>query len=136
MLELVAAVTGNRFKYEILKEHKVKSRFMWSDSTTIRYPIDLIKHWKAAKLVANRYAKVPHTSTVDDWHHVSRKYDPSDLGNRGIGFDENVEDDFIKGPIWPREPITIDQDNLVPALQEAIEQFFVAKAHKSVSTTN
>ena len=101
-----------------------------------RYTVDLIKHWEAAKLVADRIAKVLHTSTVDEWHHVPRKYNPSDLGNRGVGFDENAEDDYIKGPTFPREPITIDQDNLGPALQEAIQHFFVAKAHKSVSTTS
>ena len=65
-LELMAAITGNRLKDSILKEHSIHFHkvYMWSDSTTV---IQWIRssNEKQPTFVANRVAEILDTSTVD-----------------------------------------------------------------------
>ena len=81
-LELMAALTGNRLKDAIIKEHSIHFHkiYMWSDSTTV---IQWIRssNEKQPTFVANRVAEILDSSTVDEWHHVAGSKQPRRSGN-------------------------------------------------------
>ena len=126
-LELMAALTGNRLKDTIMKEHSIHflKVFMWSDSTTV---IQWIRssNEKQPTFVANRAAEIHDTSTVDEWHHVEGAKNPADLGTRGLSFDDIANSNWIKGPDWLLKPILLNEDNRLPAQQDMNVQVYVA----------
>ena len=126
-LELMAAITGNRLKDSIVKEHSLyfHKTYMWSDSTTV---IQWIRssNEKQPTFVANRVAEILDTSTVDEWHHVAGAKNPADLATRGLHFDDVSNSNWINGPAWLREPIVMSEDNQNPAAQDMGVQVFSA----------
>ena len=133
-LELMAALTGNRLKDAIIKEHSIHFHkiYMWSDSTTV---IQWIRssNEKQPTFVANRVAEILDSSTVDEWHHVAGANNPADLGTRGLSFDEVPASNWIKGPDWLKRPIVLQEDNQHPAEQDMSVTVFVSK-EEPVST--
>ena len=133
-LELMAALTGNRLKDAIIKEHSIHFHkiYMWSDSTTV---IQWIRssNEKQPTFVANRVAEILDSSTVDEWHHVAGANNPADLGTRGLNFDEVPASNWIKGPDWLKRPIVLQEDNQHPAEQYMSVTVFVSK-EEPVST--
>ena len=133
-LELMAALTGNRLKDAIIKEHSIHFHkiYMWSDSTTV---IQWIRssNEKQPTFVANRVAEILDSSTVDEWHHVAGANNPADLGTRGLSFDKVPESNWIKGPDWLKRPIVLQEDNQHPAEQDMSVTVFVSK-EEPVST--
>ena len=126
-LELMAALTGNRLKDTIMKEHSIHFHkvFMWSDSTTV---IQWIRsnNEKQSSFVANRVAEILDTSTVDEWHHVEGAKNPADLGTRGLSFDDIANSNWIRGPDWLLQPILLNEDNQLPVEQDMNVQIYVA----------
>ncbi|XP_075263346.1 uncharacterized protein LOC142354894, partial [Convolutriloba macropyga] len=126
-LELMTALTGNRLKDTIMKEHSIHFHkvFMSSDSTTV---IQWIRssNEKQPTFVANRVAEILDTSTVDEWHHVEGAKNPADLGTRGLSFDDIANSNWIKGPDWLLQPILLNEDNQLPAEQDMNVQVYVA----------
>ncbi|XP_075264725.1 uncharacterized protein LOC142356827 [Convolutriloba macropyga] len=126
-LELMAALTGNRLKDTIMKEHSIHFHkvFMWPDSTTA---IQWIRssNGKQPTFDENRVAEILDTSTVDEWHHVEGAKNPADLGTRGLSFDDIANSNWIKGPDWLLQPIFLNEDNQLPAEQDMNVQVYVA----------
>ena len=132
-LELMAAITGNRLKDSIMKEHSIHFHkvYMWSDSTTviqwIRSSIE-----KQPTFVANRVAEILDSSTVDEWHHVAGAKNPADLATSGLSFDDVANSNWIHGPDWLRQSIFLQEDNKHPAEQEMNVNVFVSKDESEV----
>ena len=99
-LELMAAVTANRIKDLILKEHRISfaSINLWSDSTTVLQWLRNSSDKKQLTFVANRVAEIPDSSTVDQWRDIAGTDDPADLGTRGLSINELMQSDWINGP--------------------------------------
>ena len=68
-LKLLAAVTGNRLKGDVIKEHSIHfhKTFRWSDSTTV-IPWIRSSNVKQPSFVANCVAETLDTSSVNKWH--------------------------------------------------------------------
>ena len=132
-LELMAAITGNRLKDSIMKEHSIHFHkvYMWSDSTTV---IQWIRssNEKQPTFVANRVAEILDSSTVDQWHHVAGARNPADLATRGLSFDDVANSNWIHGPDWLRQSIILQEDNQHPAEQEMNVNVFVSKDESEV----
>ena len=99
ILALMAAVTANRIKDLILKEHRISfaSINLWSDSTTVLQWLRN-SHKKQPTFVANRVAEILDSSTVDQWRHIVGADNPADLGTRGLSINELMQSDWINGP--------------------------------------
>ena len=97
----MAAVTRNRLKDAIIKEHSLHlhKTFMWSDSTTV---IQWIRssNVKQPAFVANRVAEILDTTIVDEWHYIAGVKKPADSGRRGISFVDVSGSNWIQGPEW------------------------------------
>ena len=99
----MAALTGKRLKNAILAKHKTHFHqvFLWLDSI----------HWirssneKQPTFVANRVAEILATTTVDEWHHIQGTKNASDIGTRGISFEELSNSDWIESPEWLKKPV-------------------------------
>ena len=132
-LELMAAITGNRLKEAIIKEHSIHFHrvYMWSDSTTVVQWIRSSNE-KQPTFVANRVAEILDSTTVDEWHHVAGAKNPADLGTRGLNFDAVVSSNWIRGPDWLKKSIVLEEDNQNPAGQDMDVQVFVAEETVSV----
>ena len=132
-LELMAAITGNRLKDSIMKEHSIHFHkvYMWSDSTTV---IQWIRssNEKQPTFVANRVAEILDSSTVDEWHHVAGAKNPADLATRGLSFDDVANSNWIHGPDWLTQSIVLQEDNQHPAEQEMNVNVFVSKDESEV----
>ena len=117
-LELMAAVTGNRLKDAIIKEHSLHYRktFLWSDSSTV---VQWIKssNVKQPTLVANRVAEILNTSTVDEWHYIAGVKNPAGWGTKGIIFDDVARSNRIQGTEWLQEPTVLEEND-----QHTVEQ--------------
>ena len=100
-LELMAAVTANRIKDLILKEHRIlfASINLWSDSTTV---LQLLRNSdkKHPTFVANRVVEILDSSTIDQWRHIAGSDNPADLGTRGLSINELMQSYWINGPDW------------------------------------
>ena len=122
-LELMAAVTANRIKDLILKEHRISfaSINLWSDSTTV---LQWLRNSdkKQPTFVANRVAEILDNSTVDQWRHIAGAGNPADLGTRGLSFNELMQSDWINGPDWLKSEINEtenwEQEVVVPDREE------------------
>ncbi|XP_075239345.1 uncharacterized protein LOC142334902 [Convolutriloba macropyga] len=111
----MAAVTGNRLKDAIIKEHSLHfhKTFMWSDSAAVIQWIRSI-NVKQPTFVANRVAEKLEISTVDEWHYIAVVKDPADLGTKGISFDDVSRINCIEGLEWLKQPIVSEEDNQHP----------------------
>ena len=59
--------------------------FTWTDSTTVLQSIYSVE--KRAIFVANRVCYFLEYTSVDQWHHVATKDNPTDAGTRGMSND-------------------------------------------------
>ena len=127
-LELMAAVTGNRLKDAIMKEHSLHfhKTFIWSDSTTVIQWISS-SNVKQSTFVANRVAEILDTSTVEEWHYIAGVKNLANLGTRGISFDDASRSNWIQGPEWLKQPIVLEEDNHHPAEQDMDVHVIIAK---------
>ena len=105
-LELMAAVTANRIKDLILKEHRIlcASIYMWSGSTTV---LQWLRNSgkKQPTFFANRVAEILDSSTVDQWRRIAGADNPADLGTRSLSFKELMQSDWKNGPDWLKSEI-------------------------------
>ena len=112
-LEMQAAVFGVRLIKLILDEHDIQIDQIvhWTDSTTIHQWLHSVDK-KQQVFVANRVAEILEGSTIDQWRHVERKLNPSDIGIWGMTFEALKESEWLTGPAWlsetedawPKEP--------------------------------
>ena len=98
-LGLMAAVTANRIKDLILKEHRISfaSTYLWSDSTTVLQWLHSSDK-KQPNFVANRVEEILDSSAVDQWRHIAGADKPADLGTRGLSINELMQSIWINGP--------------------------------------
>ena len=104
--ELMAAVTANRIKGLILKEHRISlaSICLWSGSTSfLQWLRNSDK--KQPIFVANRVAEILDSSTVDQWRHLAGAENPAGLGTRGHSINELIQSDRINGSDWLKNEI-------------------------------
>ena len=83
-LELQAALLASRLKNEIVRALTVTVNqvFMWADSTADLQWIN--SNQKQPIFVANRVCRILEFTSVDQWNHVTSKYNPADTGKRGM----------------------------------------------------
>ena len=127
-LEFLAAVTGNRLKGAVIKEHSIHfhKTFMWSDSTTVIQWI-WSSNVKQPSFVVNCVAEVLDTSTVDKWHFIAGVKNPANLRTRGIIFDDVSRSNWIQGPECLKQPIVLEKENQHPVEQDMDVNVFIAK---------
>ena len=127
-LELMAAVTANRIKDVILKEHRISiaSICLWSDSTTV---LQWLRNFdkKRPTFVAYRVTQILDSSTVDQRRHIAGADNPADLGTRGLSINELMQSDWINGLEWLKSKIN-ETENW--------EQEEVVSDRKEVFTSN
>ena len=92
----MAAVTVNRIKDLILKEHRISfaSIYLWSDSTTV---LQLLRksNKKQPTFVDNRVAEILDSPTVVQLRHIAGADNPADLGTRGLSINGLMQSDWI-----------------------------------------
>ena len=127
-LELMAAVTGNRWKDAIIKENSLlfHKKFRWSDSKTI-IPWIKSSNVKQPIFLANRVAEILDTSTVDEWHYIAGVKNPANLGTRGSSFDDVSRINWTQGPERLKQPIVLEEDNQRPVEQDMDVNVFMTK---------
>ena len=83
-LELQAAVLAVRLADTIKKEVTCKfdETVLWSDSKVV---INYIQNESRRfhTFVANRISEIHTSSSIEEWHHISGKMNPADIGSRG-----------------------------------------------------
>ena len=97
-LELQAALLTARLKDEIQQALTVpvERTFMWTDSTTVLQWLHSID--KKPVFVANRVAKIPELTTVDEWNNLPTADNPADAGTRGLSANALLDTPWLKGP--------------------------------------
>ena len=121
--DLTAAVTENRNKDLILKEHRISfaSINFWSDSATV---LQWLRNSdkKHPTFVTNWVAEIIDSSTVDQWRHIAGSDNPIVLGTRGLSINELMQSDWINGPDWLKSEINEtenwEQEEIVPDQEE------------------
>ena len=100
ILDLMAAVTANKFNDPIFKERRISfaSICLLSDSTTVLQWLRSSDK-KHLTFVANQVAEILDSSTVDHWRHIAGAENPADLGTRGLSVSELMQTVWRNGPI-------------------------------------
>lgn len=113
-LELMAAVMLANLVHHIKSTLMIPSASFhyWTDSQiTLAWIKD--EPQKRVAFVSNRIVEIQNLSNVTDWNYVSTKYNPADLGTRGIN-----PVDLVESQLWwhgPRFLCEISSDNYQPA---------------------
>ena len=105
-LELMAALTANRLKHLIIREHSIEfqTKFVWSESTSVLQWLQNSDN-KQPTFVANRLAEILDTSTVDEWRLISGENNPADLGTRGLIIEQLQHSVWLHGPEGLMQPV-------------------------------
>ena len=73
---------------------------------------------KQPTFVANRNAEILKTSTLYEWHQIQGTKNPSELGTRGISFEELSNSDWMERSNWLKKLVVLVTDNLHPPANE------------------
>ena len=105
-----------------IDQRTVSSLHCWLDSTVALYWINGQGEYR--QFVANRVAKIQSHTRVE-WHHVTTKQNPADVGSRGGNI---VGNDLGRtGPEWLKDPTKWPPKQVLAATREVEEEKRLSK---------
>jgi hypothetical protein len=121
----------------------IDQRYFWTDSS-------IVLSWIAAPpntwniFVANRVSEIQSLSGLNEWRHISTKYNPADIVSRGMSSNQlKTNDLWWHGPEWlrlpenkwPKSSVNFDSEN-IPEKRKSTNKILFANVKGDEFLTN
>jgi hypothetical protein len=144
-LELCGSLLLVRLMQKVLPilNLNIDQRYFWTDSS-------IVLSWIAAPpntsniFVANRVSEIQSLSELNEWRHISTKYNPADIVSRGMSSNQlKTNDLWWHGPEWlrlpenkwPKSSVNFDSEN-IPEKRKSTNKILFANVKEDEFLTN